>query len=327
MHIDQLDGVSTFLAVADHLSFTAAAARLGVTPTAISKAIRALEQRHGVALFQRTTRRVALTEAGAALFQRLRPAATEIADALASLGSFRERPIGTLRITASRITGQMILATLVPRFRRAYPDVAFELSLDDALVDLVAGGFDAGIRLGDAVEKDMVAVRLSPEIRWAIVGAPAYFARAGRPRSPEDLVRHESLRYRFVGSHAVHRWGFRRGRRAFLVDVPGSVIVDDRALMLELACEGLGLAFMSDYETRDAVARGRLERVLQPFIPTDAGLFLCFPARSQSQPKLRAFIEMARELAAQPEYVALFRGADEAAASATPIRAKRAARS
>lgn len=309
MQIDPLAGVSTFLAVADTLGFTAAAARLGVTPTAVSKAIRAMEQRHGVALFQRTTRRVALTEAGHALLLRLRPAAAEMDDALAALGNYRERPIGTLRLTASRSIGERILATLVPRLRRAWPDVAFDLSLDDALVDLVAGGYDAGIRLGDAVEKDMVAVRLSPEIRWSIVASPGYLARAGRPRSPEDLLGHESLRYRFVGSRAIHRWGFRRGRRAFLVDVPGQVVVDDRRLMLALACEGLGVAFMSDYETREAVAQGRLERLLSSFIPPDAGLFLCFPARSQSQLKLKAFIEMARALAQEPGYVALFRDA------------------
>jgi DNA-binding transcriptional LysR family regulator len=310
MQTDHLDGVSTFLAVAEALSFTAAAARQGVTPTAISKAIRALEQRHGVALFQRTTRRVALTEAGNALFLRLRPAAGEIADALAGLGSYRERPMGTLRITASRATGELILGTLVPRFRRAHPDVTLDVSLDDALVDLVASGYDAGIRLGEAVEKDMVAVRLSPEIRWSIVGSPAYFARAGRPRMPEELVRHESLRYRFTGSRAIHRWGFRRGRRAFLVDTPGSVIVDDFRLLHALACDGLGLAYMSDHQTRDAVAQGRLERVLQSFIPVDSGLFLCFPARSQSQLKLKAFIEMARELAAEPAYLAMFRDAE-----------------
>ncbi len=309
MQTDHLDGVSTFLAVAEALSFTAAATRLAVTPTAVSKAVRAFEQRHGVALFRRTTRRVALTEAGDALFRRLRPAAGEIADALASLGSYRERPMGTLRLTAPRLSGELILATLAPRFRRAYPDVALELSLDDALVDLVATGTDAGIRLGASIEKDMVAVRLSPEIRWAIVGSPAYFARAGRPRTPEELVGHEAVHYRFAGSHAIHRWGFRRGRRAFLVDTPGATIVDDRRLLLSLACDGMGLAFMSDYETQDAVADGRLERVLQAFVPPDDGLFLYFPARSQSQLKLRAFIEMARALAAEPAYVARFGGA------------------
>ena len=312
MQTDPLDGVITFLAVAETLSFTGAAARLGVTPTAVSKAVRALEQRHGVALFQRTTRRVALTEAGNALFQRLRPAAGEIADALAGLGSYRERPMGTLRITAARASGELILGTLVPRFRLAHPDVTLDVSLDDALVDLVASGYDAGIRLGEAVEKDMVAVRLSPEVRWSIVGSPGYFARAGRPRTPEELVRHESLRYRFVGSRAIHRWGFRRGRRAFLVEPPGNVIVDDFRLLHSLACDGLGLAFMSDHQTRDAVAQGRLERVLQSFIPADSGLFLCFPARSQSQLKLKAFIEMARALAAEPAWQARFN--DEPAA-------------
>ena len=322
MQIDHLDGVSTFLAVAETLSFTAAAARLGVTPTAISKAVRALEQRHGVTLFQRTTRRVALTEAGNALLLRLRPAAGEIADALAGLGSYRERPMGTLRITAWSGSGDLIFETLVPRFRRAHPEVTLDVSLNDALVDLVASGYDAGIRVGEAIEKDMVAIRLSPEIRWSVVGSPAYFERAGRPRTPEELVQHETLRYRFFGSRAIHRWGFRRGRRSFVVDTRGGTIVDDRSLLLALACDGLGLALMSDYETREATAQGRLERVLQTFIPAGSGLFLHFPARSQSQLKLKAFIEMARAIAAEPAYLARFEDAEPV----KPAPASRAAR-
>jgi DNA-binding transcriptional LysR family regulator len=157
MIIDPLDGVAVFLAVAEHRSFTGAALALGVTPTAVSKAVRALETRQGVMLFQRTTRRVALTEAGEAVFLRLRPAVSEISDAFAALGGFRDRPMGTLRITAPHGAVEPILGALVPAFRRAYPEVTLEISLDEAIVDLVGAGFDAGIRLGEAVEKDMVA--------------------------------------------------------------------------------------------------------------------------------------------------------------------------
>jgi DNA-binding transcriptional LysR family regulator len=300
MIIDPLDGVAVFLAVAEHRSFTGAALALGVTPTAVSKAIRALEARQGVMLFQRTTRRVALTEAGQAVFLRLRPAVSDIADAFAALVGFRDRPMGTLRITAPHGAVEPILGALVPAFRRAYPEVSLEISLDEAIVDLVGAGFDAGIRLGEAVEKDMVAVRLTPEIAWSVVGAPRYFEGRERPKVPEDLVRHEALHYRFAGSGALHRWSFRRGKRDFLVETKGGLVLNDRQMLVDCAVEGLGLAFVSTQESRRAVAQGLLETFLQPYIPVDSGLYLYFPERSQSQLKLRVFIDMARRMAALP---------------------------
>lgn len=300
MIIDPLDGVAVFLAVAEHRSFTGAALALGVTPTAVSKAIRALEARQGVMLFQRTTRRVALTEAGQAVFLRLRPAVSEISDAFAALVGFRDRPMGTLRITAPHGAVEPILGALVPAFRRAYPEVSLEISLDEAIVDLVGAGFDAGIRLGEAVEKDMVAVRLTPEIAWSVVGAPRYFEGKERPKVPEDLVRHEALHYRFAGSGALHRWSFRRGKRDFLVETKGGLVLNDRQMLVDSAVEGLGLAFVSAQESRRAVAQGLLETFLQPYIPVDSGLYLYFPERSQSQLKLRVFIDMARRMAALP---------------------------
>ena len=300
MIIDPLDGVAVFLAVAEHRSFTGAALALGVTPTAVSKAIRALEARQGVMLFQRTTRRVALTEAGQAVFLRLRPAVSEISDAFAALVGFRDRPMGTLRITAPHGAVEPILGALVPAFRRAYPEVSLEISLDEAIVDLVGAGFDAGIRLGEAVEKDMVAVRLTPEIAWSVVGAPRYFDGRERPNVPEDLVRHEALHYRFAGSGALHRWSFRRGKRDFLVETLGGLVLNDRQMLVDCAVEGLGLAFVSAQESRRAVAQGLLETFLQPYIPVDSGLYLYFPERSQSQLKLRVFIDMARQMAALP---------------------------
>ena len=296
---DPLDGVTTFLAVAETSSFTAAAGRLGVTPTAVSKAIRLLEARHGVTLFQRTTRRVALTEAGHAVFVRLRPAAAEVSEAFAGLSGFRDRPMGTLRITAPRSTSDLFSA-LVPVFREAYPDVVLEVSLDDATVDLVAAGYDAGIRLGESVEKDMVAIRLTPEITWSVVGAPSYLAMAGRPKTPEELVRHQAIRYRFLSSQTFHRWGFKRGRREFLVDVKGGLIVNDRSLLIDFAVKGLGLAYVSDREVQSYVAAGRLEPLLRSYIPSDAGLYLYFPEHSQTQLKLRMFIDMVRKMTVQP---------------------------
>jgi DNA-binding transcriptional LysR family regulator len=262
----------------------------------VSKAIRLFEKRHGVALFQRTTRRVALTEAGRAIFLRLRPAATQISEAFAGLSGFRDRPMGSLRITAPLSTSYL-LNPLLPAFRQAYPDVTLEISLDEALVDLVADGYDAGIRLGDSVEKDMVAVRLTPEVTWSIVGAPDYLAKAGRPSTPEDLVRHECIRYRFLSSKVIHRWGFTRGKRDFLVDVSGGLIVSDRRLLVDCAVQGLGLAFVTDREAHEQVAAGRLEPMLQSFIPADSGLFLYFPERAQTQLKLRVFIDMLKATA------------------------------
>lgn len=298
MIIDPLDGVAVFLAVAEHRSFTGASLALGVTPTAVSKAIRALEARQGVMLFQRTTRRVALTEAGQAVFVRLRPAVSEISDAFAALGGFRDRPMGTLRITAPHGAVEPILGALVPAFRRAYPEVTLEISLDEAIVDLVGAGFDAGIRLGEAVEKDMVAVRLTPEIAWSVVGAPRYFEGRERPKVPEDLVRHEALHYRFPGAGALHRWSFRRGKRDFLVETKSGLVLNDRQMLVDCAVEGLGLAFVSTQESRRAVSKGLLETFLQTYIPVDSGLYLYFPERSQSQLKLRVFIDMARQMAA-----------------------------
>ncbi|MGJ9420728.1 LysR family transcriptional regulator [Massilia sp. CMS3.1] len=203
--LNDLDGITNFLAVAEQRSFTAAAAQLGVTTAAVSKTVRQLELRHAVALFQRTTRRVALTEAGASLFARLRPAATEIAEALAALDGHGGRPRGTLRITAPHSVNETIMSALLPAFCTAYPDVALDIESNESFVDLIANGSDAGIRLGEAVEKDMIAVRMTPEIRWKLVATPAYFKRHGRPGTPADLLGHEAIRYRFPGSRLLHR--------------------------------------------------------------------------------------------------------------------------
>jgi len=293
---DPFTGLTEFLAVADARSFTAAAASLGVTPTAVSQAIRALEKRLGVPLFVRTTRRVALTEAGAALFQRVRPAAADIADAFDMLEGFRDRPLGHLRLTVPRMAVPVIVTPLLPRFRQAYPDISVEVSVDDAAIDITEHGFDAGIRIGEAIEKDMIAMRLTSDITWTVVGSPGYFARHGRPATPEDLTRHQAIRYRYPASGVIYRWEFERAGRDFSVDAPGGLMVNDFLLLLELAEAGLGLAYLPDISVGEAVAAGRLECVLQAFLPTSPGLFAYFPARSQAQPKLRAFLDMASTL-------------------------------
>ncbi|WP_437802604.1 LysR substrate-binding domain-containing protein [Sorangium sp. So ce693] len=307
---DALDGLTTFLAVARHKSFTAAAAALGVTPTAVSQKIKLLERRCGVVLFQRTTRRVALTEPGESLFQRLRPAIADVEDALAALGDYRGRPSGNLRITAPRISGAWLVAPLVAQMREAYPELSIEVSLDDAFVDLVASGFDAGIRLGDAVEKDMVRVPISNHSSWSIVGSPAYLAKAGRPRTPEDLVRHHAIRQRLLASGVVYRWELERRGKTITVDVPGGIVTDDIGLMVALACAGAGLAYVPDQAIERDLSDRRLERVLEAFLTKGPGFCLYFPARTQEQPKLRALIET----------VTSFRGQGAKPLSRTPRR-------
>jgi DNA-binding transcriptional LysR family regulator len=289
---DGFSGLSEFLSVAKHASFRAAAAELGVTPAAVSQAIRTLEAKTGLVLFQRTTRRVGLTEAGEQFLARVRPAAAEIAGAFAALTDLRERPAGLLRLSVPRVALPLVIEPVLPNFRRAYPDVAVEIDVNDAAVDLTANNLDAGIRIGEQVERDMIAVRLTPDLRWSVLGAPAYFAARGRPRTPEELTQHECIRYRFLTAGSIYRWEFVRGGREFSVDAPGGVTVNDSALMMMCALKGMGLIYSADLFASRELAAGRLEPVLQEFLPTTPGLFLYFPARTQTQPKLRAFIDM-----------------------------------
>jgi DNA-binding transcriptional LysR family regulator len=287
------DGLNAFLAVAELKSFTAAASRLGVTTTAVSKAVKLLERRHNVALFQRTTRHVALTETGATLFAGLRTAVDQIDVSFSALHASLGRPSGMLRLTMPRALGALLIKPLTVRFRHICPDVTIDISLDDSAVELVTSGFDAGIRLGQAVAQDMVAIRLTPDLPWSVVGSPAYFAQAGRPTKPEDLIAHETIRYRFLASGGVHRWAFHRRGKAFHVNTGGKIIVNDTTLIRGFARAGMGLAYLPDMEAGTDINSGRLERVLQGFLRPTSGLFMYFPAHTQHQPKLRAFIDMA----------------------------------
>lgn len=288
-----MEAIRIFLAVAEARSFTAAAIRLGVTPAAASKAVKLLEAQHGVIVLVRNTRRVALTEAGSALYASLQAATTQIDEAFLALTRYRDRPAGTLRLTVPRALGALVFKDLAPRFQRAYPDVALDISLDDGEVDLLEQGFDAGIRLGQQVAKGMVAVRLTDDLVWSVVGAPAYLVRAGRPRIPEDLVRHATVRYRFHRSRALAPWSFVRDGDRFQVETGQQLVANDTGLIADFVRSGLGLAYLPDIEIATDLAAGRLERVLQPFVPRTSGLFLYFAAKTQSQPKLRAFIDMA----------------------------------
>jgi len=291
---DPFTGLSAFLAVAEAGGFTGAAARLGVSPAAVSQAVKALESRLGTLLFVRTTRRVGLTEAGAALLARVGPATMEIASAIEAAGEMASVPTGLLRLTVPRMAVPLVVEPVVAALRRSHPRIAVEIAVDDATVDLTARGYDAGIRIGEYVERDMVAVRLTRDIAWSVVGSPAYLDARGRPERPEDLTRHEAIRYRFPASGAIYRWEFERDGRALTVDPPGSLIVNDGDLLLAFARAGLGLAYVADIAVAAELASGALEPVLQPFLPRTPGLFLYFPRRAQDQPKLRAFIDVAR---------------------------------
>lgn len=295
--MSSLELIRLFLAVADQRSFTLAARRLDITPTAVSKGVRALEKKHGVTLFTRTTRSVALTEAGASLLALLRPAVGQIDDAFAELAQFRLRPSGHLRITAPRAFGFLVARVLVPRMRAAYPEIGFELSLDDGLVDVVAAGHDAGIRLGQSVAQDMVAIRLSRPLAWSVVAAPHYLAAHGVPRQPRDLLQHQTIRYRFATSSALPPWPFTGSEGDYQLETDAALVANDTRMIAELARQGLGLAWLPDIEIEDDVKQGRLQRVLAAYVPDSSGLYLYFPMRTQHQPKLRALIEQATRLA------------------------------
>jgi DNA-binding transcriptional LysR family regulator len=292
--VDRFAGLSEFLAVADHTSFRAAAAELGVTRAAVSQAVQGLEHRLGQRLFQRTTRSVALNDAGARLLATLRPAADQIGQTLEGLSGEAGQPIGTLRLTVPRIAFDLVLAFVLPEFRRRFPSVSVELDVNDASIDLTKQRFDAGIRIGEWLERDMIALKLTENFRWIVIAAPDYLNRHGRPRNPKDLLRHECIRYRFPTAGSIYRWEFVEAGETFTLDPPGRLTVNDHLSMVALARQGLGLAYTSDLVAQDDLACGRLEVVLPDFTPRKQGLYLYFAATAQNEAKLRAFIEVVK---------------------------------
>jgi DNA-binding transcriptional LysR family regulator len=297
--MSSLDLIRIFLAVAKHRSFSLAAQELAISPTACSKGVRALERRHGVVLFRRTTRSVSLTEPGASLLAMLKPAVEQIEEAFTALAPFRERPAGRLRIAAPRALGLRVARLLVPAMRTNYPDVSVDLSLDDGVIDLVAEGYDAGIRLGQSIAQDMVAVRLSREMSWSVVAAPRHLETHGVPGVPRDLLGHRTIRYRFNSSGLLHAWRFSGPDGAYELETDTALVANDTAAIAEFARQGLGYAYLPDIEIEADLSEGRLVRVLAAFVPKTTGLYLYFPVRTQAQPKMRALIEQAQALAAQ----------------------------
>src|SRR3954451_9593145 len=262
MDRDDLNVQSAFLAVAEERSFTKAARRLGVSQSALSHAIRGLEEQVGVRLLARTTRSVAPTEAGEQLLGELRPALTGIRGALDRIGGLRDTPRGRLRLLIPRLAAMRVLGPRLAEFARNYPDVVLDVSTDESRLDLVAGGFDAGVQYGEFIQEDMVAVRVSPDHRPAIVGAPVYFADHQKPTSPHDLLQHRCVNYRH-GSGEIYQWELDKGDQSVVVAVNGPLMTNDIGLRPRAALDGVGLAFMSDEQAAPHLASGALVRVLE----------------------------------------------------------------
>lgn len=288
-----LDGVEVFLAVAEHRSFRKAAAMLGVTPSAISQSVRALEARIGATLFIRTTRSVGLSEAGERFLARARPAFEELVAASDAARDLGRRPSGLLRLSVPRAVVSVLLEPLVASFCAAYPEVEVEIATNEALVDLAAEGFDAGIRLGQLIAADMVALPLSAPFRFVVVGSPGYLARRNAPAGIGDLRDHACLRLRRANG-AIAPWSLVEAGDPVEVAVSGPLIANDFTTTLGAALRGVGLAQVPEPIARNALATGQLVEVLAAHASTAPGMFLYYPSRLQAMPKLRAFIEHAK---------------------------------
>jgi DNA-binding transcriptional LysR family regulator len=286
--------LTAFVAVAETQSFVRAAARLGLSRSALSHTIRALEERVGTRLLNRTTRSVSLTDAGRTLFTRLPAAFAEIKDAVDGLTIYRERPAGTVRLNLAHVAAEILVASKLPAFAAAYPDIHVELTVESELSDIVGSGYDAGVRPGGLLHQDMIAVQLTPDRRIAIVGSPAYFECNPIPRMPKDLAEHACINYRWTGSGALYRWPFSKAGEHVDVEVTGPLTVDDAGLLVEAALAGMGLACTVEGSITQALAQGRLVRVLEDWCPPSPGFYLYYPSGRLLSAAFRAFIDFMR---------------------------------
>jgi DNA-binding transcriptional LysR family regulator len=282
MQRGNLDDLLAFLAVGRERSFTKAAAKLGVSQSALSHTIRALEARLGVRLLTRTTRSVAPTEAGERLLHTLGPRFEEIDAELAALSELREKPAGTIRITATDYAADAILWPKLTKFLRRYPDIKVEIIIDYGLTDIVAERFDAGVRAGEQVAKDMIAVRIGPDMRMAVVGAPSYFKARPEPKKPQDLIGHSCINLRLPTHGGFYAWEFEKGGRELKVRVEGQLVFNGTFRMLNAALAGFGLAYVPEDLARPHLAKRRLKRVLEDWCPPYSGYHLYYPSRRQS---------------------------------------------
>ena len=284
--------LKAFAAVVERSNFARAADHLGLSPSALSQTIRQLEARLGVRLLNRTTRSVAPTEAGSRLHERIAPMMQEMDAAVAAAVAATGRTAGTLRINTLGMAARKIIAPRLGRFHRAHPDVVLDIVIDDSLSDIVAGRFDAGIRVGERLEKDMAAVRLTPDVEMLALASPDYLARRGEPRTPTDLHHHACINWRFPGSGRIYRWEFERKGKKVEMAVEGPLIANHQDVVVEAALQGLGILYAYDDDhVSEALASGRLKRVLAGWSPTSPGLYLYYSNRRHPQPALRAFID------------------------------------
>ena len=297
MNRDLLPHLPVIAAVARHRGFATAAAALGMSASAVSHAVRTVEERIGEPLFARTTRSVALSEAGARFLASVAPALDDIDKAFEGLAADRGEVTGLLRINASRVAIALALTPILAKIARAHPSLTIEIHANDAFIDIVAHGFDAGVRLGEAVQQDMTIVRLTPPFETALVASPAYIEARGEPTSIVDLTRHNCIGFRMMGSGGLYEWDVREAGKDVAVATTGTTVVTDGTLARDLALADVGIAYVFEPLARADIAHGRLKRLLPDSAIKEDGLFLYFPRRAGLAPKLRAFIDVARSMA------------------------------
>jgi DNA-binding transcriptional LysR family regulator len=294
MRREELVDLNAFATVAEEQSFTRAAAKLGTSQSALSHTINRLEARVGVRLLTRTTRKVAPTEAGERMLRALGPALDAIAEALASARELSEKPAGTIRITTSEHAAHAVLWPALETLLPNYPEVHVELVLESGFTDIVAERFDAGVRLGESIAKDMVSVRIGPDLRMAVVGSPAYFATKPKPRTPQDLAHHECINLRLPTAGGLYAWELQKGRRELHVRVDGQLAFNNVPMILRAAAAGFGLACVLDDQTAPMIAEGRLVRVLEDWCPLFAGYHLYYPSRRQPSAAFSLLVDALR---------------------------------
>jgi DNA-binding transcriptional LysR family regulator len=291
---DNLNELTAFLAVAREESFTKAAAKLGVSQSALSHTVRALEERLGLRLLTRTTRSVSPTEAGERLLQTVGPRLDEIETELSALSALREKPAGTIRITAGEHAADAILWPAIARLLPDYPDIRIEIIVDYGLTDIVAERYDAGVRLGEQVARDMIAVRIGPDMRMAVVGSPAYFAKRPKPRAPQDLTTHNCINLRLPTYRGLYAWEFEKAGRELKVRVEGQLVFNTAALRMNAVLAGLGLAYLPEDQVTTYLADGRLVRVLADWCAPFPGYHLYYPSRRQATPAFSLLVDALR---------------------------------
>jgi len=291
---DNLNELTAFTAVAREESFTKAAARLGVSQSALSHTVRALEERLGLRLLTRTTRSVSPTEAGERLLRTGGPRLDEIEAELSALSELREKPAGTVRITAGEHSAETVLWPAIARLLPDYPDIRVEIIVDYGLTDIVAERYDAGVRLGEQVARDMIAVRIGPDMRMAVVGAPAYFTKRPKPRVPQDLTAHNCINLRLPTYGGLYAWEFEKAGRELKVRVEGQLVFNTAGLRMNAVLSGLGLAYMPQDQVAAHLGNGRLVRVLEDWCPPFPGYHLYYPSRRQATPAFSLLVEALR---------------------------------